>query len=125
MSNEGVAYEPECADVAVAVRAILMLFRRGKWELLEDVGVRRKDMGMGCLPNGKVKQGTTEELLMEAVDLDTSFHTTDGLVALLRLCPFLRSAALEMVYRYLKLTYRSRRDFYAISQNGQKVGIPA
>lgn len=94
-------YDPRCERVEVALRAIWLLFRRAKWELLALTGLPRREF----------------EPLFEAFDLlveghHLSYKDTDDLVRFayhLRPQSAIRllSAALWMVgkYRQRKLTY--------------------
>lgn len=110
-----VAYDPECVDFGVALRAVHQLYRNGKWACLAELGIARSALYTGAIEHEGVAipvTDTVEHLFEMAVDSVDSVRTVRGLRQFMKLCPFALEAAAQMLHRYLVVTKDSRRVYY-------------
>jgi hypothetical protein len=104
-------YDPECERLDVAIRAIWLLYRRGRWELLGRVGLDRASV----------------ELPFETFDYDRltnergRLRTEGDCYELIRYAPLVLHAALQMMKLYQAVTSRSRGAYYGQIQHLQEL----
>ena len=87
------SFDPQLMRFPIAVGAVLRLAKRGKWSLLEELGV-----------------GPEAQLpLLLALDAEWNPYNPDELVTLLRAIPGLLDAVLVMLGRYAVATAPQRK----------------
>lgn len=114
MPAELTGFSPAIDRVDVGIRAVMLLFKWGKWSYLNQLGLTRTQQWPIIYPNGKTRHVTTEDLLYLATDTIGTYRTDEQIAALLRLCPFLLAAALEALRLYIVKTASSRRQFQGV-----------
>jgi hypothetical protein len=90
-------YDPAFDRIDVAVRGLVNLRGNGKWPLLARYGITRKE-----------HDAVMRDALLEI----ETIKTEDGIFELLRMCPFLLPAAIEMLREYQEQYAVSRRYHY-------------
>lgn len=92
-----VGYDPALDRIDVAIRSLVRLYRSAHWKLLANYGLTRKDHA-----------GPLSDALLEI----ETIKTEDGVFELLRFCPFLLPAAIEMLREYQERFAVSREFHY-------------
>lgn len=95
--TDGYVYEPELDRFDVAIRAAVALALGGRKEWAQRVGLNRKD---------HYKQ------VNDAL-LDINIHTEEGVLEMIRRCPFILEAALELLLLYNTQYAQTRSYHYA------------
>lgn len=93
-----VVYDPSLDRIDVAIKAILLMRRRGMWPQLEDLGVDRA--------------GDARCIEQAVLELDTTTREAD-LMRLVALCPVVLEAAENLLWRYWLLSAISFAWFHA------------
>jgi hypothetical protein len=95
-------YDPQCERVDTAVKAIWLLFRWGKWQLLEQIG----------MPRDAVEEDLVRFDMEEVVADHGRIHTEAQTLKLRRYCPLVLYGALMLLKGYQKATVNSRIAYY-------------
>lgn len=88
MTHRYVPYDRALDEFEVAVRALWLLYGRGKWTLLNTLGITLAQHGA--------------DLEEASMDLGPRLNSRQQVETLLRHCPFLREAAEELRLTYLE-----------------------
>ena len=91
-------YDPALDRVDVAIRSLVRLYRSAHWKLLANYGINRKEHA-----------GPLSDALLEI----ETIKTEDGVFELLRFCPFLLPAAIELLREYGEMFAVSRAYHYS------------
>jgi len=95
-------FDPACTRIDKAVAAIWLLYRRAKWALLDDLGLRRH-----------VVEPIFGAYDMRYISTDHGrIHTEKQAAHLIGMYPQVEIAALDLISRYLRLTQDGRAEYY-------------
>lgn len=97
------AYYPGCERLDTAVKAIWLLYRRGRWGCLAAVN----------LPRHQVEEDFARFDYDHIASEKGRIRTEEQVFTLIRYCPLVLPAALEVMKRYTRLTSVSRADYFA------------
>lgn len=101
-------YDPACARVETALRAIWMLYRRDKWVLLEEMGIPKAEFQMEFQEFGdQYDIGRYLRGDRQTLEFLTYFRRLD-----IRLAVRLLSAAVWMIGSYMTQRRRIRASYY-------------
>lgn len=100
-------YQPSIDRFDIAIRAVMRLFRQRNWECLNQIGIEKSNH---------------EDVLTAAELYVDDVRADHQIAALLDLCPFLLSAALELLRRYSLVTASSKREW--MKENGNTAHLP-
>lgn len=100
-------YDTQLDRWDVAIRGIINLYRNGKWPILKEFGLNRKDHA-----------GLLDEALLE-IGFPSAKRGEMTLFKFLHACPFLVDAAIPLMFPYWKQNALSREWTYRQRPRGR------
>jgi hypothetical protein len=101
-SVEELAYDPACERIDTAIKAIWLLFRRARWGLLAEVG----------MPRRQVEEDLVRFDLEQIASDNGRIRSEMQCWLLIRYCPLVLTAAMQLLGRYQRDLAPSRKRYY-------------
>ena len=95
-------YDPTCERLDTAVKALWLLYRWGMWGYLAEVGLNKREV------ERDLARFDYEVIVSERGRI----RTEEQCFALVRYCPAILAAALEVMKRYAAATSVSRSEYF-------------